>query len=86
MKKRILNLLIAVDQLIWVIITLGSGSPDETISSATYRGWLNNNRVALIAKPVIDFLFLPVERNHCRESYIAEKKNHHLPEHFRDDI
>lgn len=84
MKKRILNLLIAIDQLLWVIITLGSGSPDETISSATYRGWLNEHPVALVAKPLLDFLFLPFESNHCRESYIAEKHNHHLPEHFRE--
>lgn len=35
MKKRILNLLIALDQLAWVIVTLGKGKPDETISAAS---------------------------------------------------
>lgn len=84
MKRRVLNLLIALDQLLWVIITLGAGSPDETISSAAYRGWLKDHPVAIVAKPVLDFLFLPFEANHCRESYTAELQNHHLPEHFRD--
>ena len=37
MKQRILNLLIALDQLAWVIITLGKGYPDETISAAAWR-------------------------------------------------
>ena len=34
MKQRILNLLIALDQLAWVLLTLGKGHPDETISAA----------------------------------------------------
>jgi hypothetical protein len=37
MKQRILNLLIVIDQLIYVVITLGSGCPDETMSSAAWR-------------------------------------------------
>ena len=34
MKQRLLNLLIAIDQLLWVLLTLGRGHPDETISAA----------------------------------------------------
>ena len=37
MKQRLLNLLIAVDQLLWVVFTLGKGHPDETISAAAWR-------------------------------------------------
>lgn len=37
MKRRILNLLIAIDQLAWVALTLGNGLPDETISAALWR-------------------------------------------------
>lgn len=37
MNRRILNLLIALDQLAWVILTLGNGMPDETISAALWR-------------------------------------------------
>ena len=34
MKRRILNLLIAIDQLAWVALTLGNGLPDETVNCA----------------------------------------------------
>ena len=32
MKQRILNFLIAIDQLAYVLVTLGAGHPDETLS------------------------------------------------------
>lgn len=85
MQRRFLNLLIALDQLVWVIITLGHGSPDETISSASYRGWKSNHPVGKIAKPVIDWMFLPIETDHCYASYMAERKNYQLPEYFQDE-
>ncbi len=37
LKRRLLNLFIALDQLLWVILTLGNGCPDETISAALWR-------------------------------------------------
>ena len=37
MKQRILNLLIAIDQLAYVLLTLGAGHPDETLSAAAWR-------------------------------------------------
>lgn len=37
MKQRILNLLIALDQLAYVIVTIGEGHPDETLSAAAWR-------------------------------------------------
>jgi hypothetical protein len=37
MKQRLLNVLIAIDQLAWVVLTLGAGHPDETISAAAWR-------------------------------------------------
>lgn len=37
LKTRVLNVLIAIDQLAWVIVTLGKGKPDETISAAMWR-------------------------------------------------
>jgi hypothetical protein len=84
MKRRLLNLLIAIDQLIWVIITLGAGSPDETISSASYRGWKSGHPIGKYAKPVIDWLFKPFEDDHCYLAYQAERKNYQLPEYFQN--
>lgn len=37
MKQRLLNLLIALDQLAYVLLTLGAGHPDETLSAAAWR-------------------------------------------------
>ena len=37
MKRRILHLLIALDQLAWVVLTLGKGYPDETISADVWE-------------------------------------------------
>ena len=37
MKQRLLNILIALDQLAYVLVTLGAGHPDETLSAAAWR-------------------------------------------------
>ena len=39
MKQRLLNTAIAIDQLMYVLLTLGAGSPDETLSAATGRNF-----------------------------------------------
>jgi hypothetical protein len=48
MRRRLLNLLIAIDQIIYVLLTLGHGSPDETLSAAAYRLWLRDMCVGAI--------------------------------------
>lgn len=72
MKRRLLNILIAVDQLIYVLITLGDGLPDETISSALYRTERNGRRFGKMFRPVVDWLFSPIEKDHCRLAYLSE--------------
>lgn len=49
MKRRLLNLLIALDQLTYVPLTLGHGSPDETMSAAAYRLWLRDKWLERVA-------------------------------------
>ena len=83
MKQRILNLLIALDQLAWVIVTLGKGSPDETISAAMWRMEQQGKFAGRILRPLIDMLFLPIERDHCRLSAESEQKQAHLPDYYR---
>lgn len=72
MKQRILNLLIAIDQLLYVVITLGGGNPDETLSCAAYRTEKDDKILGKIFRPVIDFLFLPIEEQHCYHAYLRE--------------
>lgn len=69
--RRIKNFLISIDQLTWVIITLGAGNPDETISSAAYRYERMGYRWGRWARKTIDFIFF-WEPEHCRLSYESE--------------
>lgn len=64
------NLLIAFDQLVNAIF---AGSCDETLSARAHREkwWVEN---------LINLLFW--DRNHCRDSYIAERNRHHLPREY----
>lgn len=83
MKRRLLNILIAIDQFIYVLLTLGHGSPDETLSAAAYRLWLRDQWGGRYFKPAIDTLFLPIQRDHCKHAYRAEMERRHLPGSYR---
>jgi len=80
--RRLLNLLVALDQLAWVIVTLGHGSPDETIRAALWRMELAGKWQGRWFRPVVDALFQPFERDHCRNAYQAERRRIQLPEHY----
>ena len=83
MKQRLLNLLIALDQLAYVLLTLGAGHPDETLSAAAYRTELKGRRLGRFFRPVIDWLFRPLEKDHCRKAYEAEKRGVQLPKEYQ---
>jgi len=72
LKRRVLNVLVGIDQLCYVLITLGNGNPDETMSAAAYRLEQEGKLGGKIFRPVIDALFSFVERDHCRRAYEAE--------------
>ena len=84
MKQRLLNVLIALDQLAYVLVTLGAGHPDETLSAAAWRTEQSGKLGGRIFRPVIDLLFLPVERDHCRKSFESERRGAHLPTAYRE--
>jgi hypothetical protein len=71
MKQRILNILIAIDQLLYVLITLGNGNPDETMSAAAWRLEQNGHYSGKLFRPIIDSLFW-FDPNHCQTSYEFE--------------
>ena len=81
MKQRIKNLLIAIDQLVYVVITLGVGMPDETLSAAAYRMELSG-KPAGVFRPVIDAL-LWFDVDHCRQAYLYEAGRKQLPDEYR---
>jgi len=69
--KRIINVLICVDQLIFSIVTLGSAAPDETMSAAAWRLENKGSLAGSIFRPLIDTLFW-FDKCHCRQAYEAE--------------
>ena len=81
--KRIFNLAVAIDQLAYVILTLGAGHPDETLSAAAWRTEQAGKIGGRIFRPVIDLLFLPLEREHCYRAYLTERNGAQLPKEYR---
>jgi hypothetical protein len=84
MKRRVLHILIAIDQLLWVVFTLGAGHPDETISAAAWRMEQQGKLAGRILRPLIDALFRPLERDHCRLSFESEVRGTQLPAIYRE--
>lgn len=71
MKRRVLNVLIALDQFIYVLITLGNGDPDETMSAAAWRLERKGHWAGKVFRPLIDYLFW-FDPMHCLKSYESE--------------
>ena len=82
MRRRILNLLIALDQLAWVILTLGNGMPDETISAALWRMESQGKRAGIWLRPLIDTLFW-FDPDHCLSAWQSERNKQQLPGVYR---
>lgn len=77
--RRLLNVAVSMDQLAWVLLTLGHGSPDETISAALWRMEKQGKWAGKAFRPVVDTLFHLFERDHCRKAYEAEHRRLQLP-------
>lgn len=76
MKKRLMNILVIFDKLVYQLITLGYGSRFDTVSSAAYRMEQKGRLVGKLSRPVIDWLFSMLgDKNHCFTSYISAKYN-----------
>lgn len=82
MMRRALNILIALDQLAWVLLTLGNGHPDETISAALWRMEQQGKRAGRWGRPVVDALFW-FDPEHCRTSFESERTKAQLPTAYR---
>ncbi len=85
--QRVMNFLVALDQFLWVFLTLGKGYPDETISAAMHRMKLEDKLIGKVLEPIIDYFFYVflLESKHCFNSYISEKDNKQLPKHYREE-
>lgn len=79
MSAYLLNLLIAIDQLINALI---GGFPDETLSSCAWRMEQKGQRYWGWTRRAIDMLFF-WQDGHCRLSYEAELSREQLPSELR---
>jgi len=74
------NVLIWVDQGVNVVLFFGS--PDETISARAYRKELTSRKWTIV-RAVIDGLFRPFEKEHCKKSFESEMEKKQLPLRYR---
>lgn len=82
MKRRLLNIAIAFDQLALVLLTLGNGLPDETISAALWRMESQGKLAGRLFRPVVDALFF-FDQNHCLSAWQSERNKQQLPGVYR---
>jgi uncharacterized membrane protein len=80
MRRRVLNLLIALDQFLFCWVSFGHYDPDETLSAASWRWELTGAR--RWPRRLIDWLFTPIEADHCRKSWEAERTRRQLPREY----
>jgi hypothetical protein len=80
-KRRILNILIGIDQIFFTLITLGGAFPDETLSSWTYRKSATGNTLGRWLHWFIDTCFYYLEKDHCYIAYLAEYEGLQRPEY-----
>lgn len=73
MKTRLYHIFIALDRLLYMALTLGYGSPDDTLSSAAWRMEAKGKIQGRIFRPLIDWLFSGFEADHCQRSYFSIK-------------
>ena len=83
MKRRLLNLSIALDQLLLSLLTLGAAHPDETISAALWRHEQKGTRGARTMRRLVDWLMSPLEADHCELSAESERLQLHAPKEYR---
>lgn len=87
-KQWFLQLGVAFDQFVNVVITPGSEGAwaDETLSSRAYRMHKKGKLWGRFWMPVIDWLFRPFGKEHCKHSYLAEGKRLQSPPEARDNV
>lgn len=72
MKKRILNILIALDQLLFSLLTVGQYPSYHTISGFAYKWERSGSLIGKTFRFCIDLIFLSLRSDHCLESYLSE--------------
>lgn len=78
-RQRFLIFAIAIDHLLLVCITLGNCARGETISASAWRQEQAGRLQGRIFRPLIDALFHFIEKDHCSQSWLAERHMYKKP-------
>ena len=73
------QILVGIDQLVNAIL---GGYADETLSSRCYRN-AQKYWYAKLGQKILDLIFLPFGREHCKQAYESELNNKHLGEDYQ---
>lgn len=65
-----LDALIWLDVQVFWLITFGQSRKGETISAASWSLHLDGKWQGRVFVPIIDLLFRPWGRDHCRKAYV----------------
>lgn len=71
--NRILNVLIALDIFVFALITFGGSQRNETISAAAWSLEQDGKWQGKLFRPIIDFLFSPLQKDHCHKAFLSER-------------
>ena len=71
--RRLLVILVGLDQFLFTLLTLGECKRGETISAAAWSMEQSDKLLGKVFRPLIDLLFSPVERDHCASSWMIEQ-------------
>ena len=70
--KRLLVILIGLDQFLLTLLTLGECKRGETISAAAWSLEQDDKLIGRILRPVIDAIFF-LDPDHCANSWHGEQ-------------
>jgi len=73
MTARILRILVALDIFVFALLTLGVAKRNETISSAAWSLELDGKWQGKLFRPIIDWLFSPLQKDHCLNAWLTEQ-------------
>jgi hypothetical protein len=71
---RLLRILIALDILLFALLTLGSARRNETISAAAWSLEQDGKWQGRLSRPIIDWLLSWLEQDHCAVSWLTENQ------------
>lgn len=68
---RTLTILYIADNLVLALITAGNCLVGETLSSVAWELEFEKKLLGRVFRPIIDWIFYPLEKEHCLKAWIT---------------